>query len=337
MPDDSGTAHLCEACRRSVALHAVVDDDDPEDPYRLCDACRQRLLARALRPREWLHLSARHGSRYLLHDDFYDDDGTAHAAEEDVVDAAAHPFPGHDECMRSLPLALDVALARWSFPEELTPIFAARKAETLAALEALVRERRNPHLEARAYEIAAHALGPVAADWLRTRWQRQSEDGPLEALAQASAACLPSPEGLERVVAALRTLPPAERLDRVHALAYFRDRRALPFLEEIVVPPTMGGWGRVAACCGFAWPDAVRWLERGRPLSLVALDALRTFLRYDTPLLKELSPTLADPPDADTLARTLREHAQVDTSWRVESDVAFLLEHADRLCGPRNR
>lgn len=77
-----------------MAQTIVERCDDEDSPYRLCAACHDRLMARALRPIEWYNLAKRHSwSRHLLHDDFYDEDGTATQPVQDVVDAASRPAP----------------------------------------------------------------------------------------------------------------------------------------------------------------------------------------------------------------------------------------------------
>jgi hypothetical protein len=231
----------------------------------------------------------------------------------------------------SFPTAIDVAFVKWQLPETMLPIFAARPPETLAALEMAVAERKNPHFESRAYEIAARALGPRAAEWIRHRWEVRVAGGPLVTLAEASAACLPSPEGIERVERVLRGMRPAERRESLWALSYFRDTRVLSFIEEFAAPPTMEIWGRVAACSRLSWDVAERWLQRGRPLNLVALDALTFCFKYDTVELTVLAPKLEDPPNRETLERTLRIHAETDPAWRVENQVAFLLKNSDKI------
>ena len=75
---------LCEA-RECAAAQTVEPCDDANEPYHLCVACHQRLHARALRPFEWYNLAKRHGwYQFLLHDDFYDEDGTASQPEDGV-------------------------------------------------------------------------------------------------------------------------------------------------------------------------------------------------------------------------------------------------------------
>ena len=179
----------CEACERLASVSPVRSDGEP--PYLLCVDCARRLEARALRPREWFRLAALHGwQRPLLHDDFYDDDGKATQPEQPVEEPDQHPFPSKDEWTNSLPLAVDVAVVSWSLSAQIISKLSARPEETLELLRHLVKERRSPQIRERALEIAAIAVGPKAAGWVREQWKESPQDV-LFALAQASAACLP--------------------------------------------------------------------------------------------------------------------------------------------------
>lgn len=67
---------ICQACRRHP-VETVLDNEQPDQPYRLCLACARRIEMLSLRPLEWFNLAAIHGpAKYLLHDDFYYDSGT---------------------------------------------------------------------------------------------------------------------------------------------------------------------------------------------------------------------------------------------------------------------
>jgi hypothetical protein len=325
------SAVRCQSCRREPASESV-DDDDPEDPYLVCDGCRRRLLEHALRPREWFHLAARHGwEKYHLCDDFYDDGGSAAQPQRAVEDADAHPFPAREEWQRSFELALEVALVQWHLSDEIIEVLRAAADETSSALPRIV-ERRNPQFERRAYEIAARALGRRAEAWVRERWQAPGSR-PLFALAEASAACLPSPEGLTRVAEAIGALAVPERRDLVIALAWFPDPAALEILERAVMPPHSEAYGRTAACCALSWPVVERWLSAGRPMSLVALDALVCLTSYEgrDPLLTQLAPTLDERPTGTRFEAVLSRYAERDPVPRVERDVAYLLANAHRL------
>jgi hypothetical protein len=172
------------------------DGDDP--PYLICTACAERVRTLTLRPREWFRLAARHGpERFELHSDFYDDDGTAWQPSAPVDHPELHPFPSSDECARSLPLALDVAYAKWRLPAELVGLLARAPEETLALLETTTTERPVDDLRCTALKVAARAVCPLAADWVRGHWDPLNRVL-LFSLSQASAACLPSGEGCVR-------------------------------------------------------------------------------------------------------------------------------------------
>lgn len=54
----------------------------------------------------------------MLHDDFYDDDGTATQPEEDVVDADSYPAPTLCDVCSSLDGLIDYIVSRWNPTKE---------------------------------------------------------------------------------------------------------------------------------------------------------------------------------------------------------------------------
>ncbi|MCZ2740216.1 MULTISPECIES: hypothetical protein [Bacillus] len=77
-----GTTTLCEACQKNE-MNVVEASDEPKQPYQLCHQCHERLLTYSLRPIEWYHLAVLHSPKqFLLHDDFYGEDGQAYQLEE---------------------------------------------------------------------------------------------------------------------------------------------------------------------------------------------------------------------------------------------------------------
>lgn len=318
----------CESCGQNGAGPRADPDGGP--PYILCSACAYRLETRSLRPAEWFRLAALHGwTRYFLHDDFYDDDGTAAQPAVPVENAEQHPFPLKEQWAGSLPLALDVAYVKWRLDPELSVLLAAKPEQTLELLRKTMGARKNPTLRARALEIAASSLGPTAAEWVRGQWSASPQSF-LFPLAQASAACLPRSEALSLVIAALEA-GTGRMDDRIACLSWFRDEAALDAIEKLVQSPLTSSWGRVAAACGLSWDRACRWLDGGRPLSLVALDALVAMVHYDTPLLKELQPHLPGPVEAESIRRVLSSQAERDPVPRVNAAVRRLLKSADEL------
>src|SRR5439155_5473288 len=111
-------SQLCEACE-SAAAETVESCDDPMEPYHLCTVCHQRLHARALRPLEWYNLAKRHGwNQFLLHDDFYDDDGTASQPEEAVECPTDFPAPSLAGVEHEPRQLLDYSITRWHFDSD---------------------------------------------------------------------------------------------------------------------------------------------------------------------------------------------------------------------------
>ena len=68
---------LCQATGIEEAT-VEVGSRAGEGPYRVCAGAAGRLETRSLRPREWFNLAVIHGPfEFLLHDDFYSEDGEA--------------------------------------------------------------------------------------------------------------------------------------------------------------------------------------------------------------------------------------------------------------------
>src|SRR5580692_1306653 len=103
----------CQACE-SAPAEVVEPCDDAVEPYRVCAACHRRLRARALRPLEWYNLAKRHGwYPYLLHDDFYEQDGVASQPGEVVERPDAFPVPTLDAVSHAPAVLLDFSITRW--------------------------------------------------------------------------------------------------------------------------------------------------------------------------------------------------------------------------------
>lgn len=305
--------------------------NEPGRPFLVCAPCEHRILTMSLRPLEWFRLAALHGwNCYLLHDDFYDDNGQAAAPEAPVDEVESFPYPPEETWTASIALALDVAFTKWSMPAALVSVFAGAREHTLDELKKILVTRTNPLFASRGYEIAAHSLGRVAETWIRERWTAP-ERFTFLSLSQASAACLPAPEGLGRTVRFLNLLDDDERHAHIPSLSWFSDPEALVALESFVRPPLTETWGRVAAACGLDWARARLWLESGRPLSLVALDAMTFCVRYDTPLLRMVQPKLRHAPDRSELERRLTGYVARDPVPRVKRAVSFILANAHAL------
>jgi hypothetical protein len=149
---------------------------------------------------------------------------------------------------------------------------------------------------------------------------------PDSRLPSASARCLPRDEAFQRV------LTEVERFRNPHHFIGLRDPRVLDWMETHLSLKPSADWGHVAAACRFSWGRALLWLERGPPLSHIALDALENLItRYGDPLIEKPGVRLLDPPSRRTLSRVLKAHALRDPDPGVEDTVAFILENSPVL------
>lgn len=322
----------CEACEKSV-VEIIEPCDDPVEPYRVCGACHKRLLARALRPLEWYNLAKRHGwYQFLLHDDFYDEEGRADQAEIEVDEPEKYFAPSITTAKAASDELLDYSITRWSLSSDLVDAWNAHpKHEVLAALEKRFCATKNAGVRACVLEVAALCLGDYAAEFVRSAWHYYPDNLGLGSLAQASARCLPQTEGYGRVIEALDALGVREKRDLMYTLGYFRSAETLDWIEGNIVEPVTDSWGYLAASSAVDWSRLERWLLCGRPLSLVAIDTLRAIQHMPIKRLKERQVQLASPPSKAQLQEILETYASRDPVPRVRQRVDSIIENYELL------
>lgn len=202
-------ASICEACRQRPVAE-VIGDDDPDEPYRVCHECGERLRQLVLRPLEWFNLAAIHGwHKYLLHDDFYDQDGTAGQPMIEPYSADDMRAPSLDQASRSLERLVDYCITRWWLEAPTYDAFNAFAGE--AILDELQRrvQAGNRHVLEITFKLCANVLGSAAAPWVRAQYPRVRGGNVLFSWAEAAANCLPQPEGLHKAIDACGRLKAA--------------------------------------------------------------------------------------------------------------------------------
>lgn len=322
------TCQACERCPSSVE----VPGDTPQETYLLCDECCSRLQARALRPREWFNLAKRYGcSQALLHDDFYEEDGTASQPEFEVADPAHYLAPTLDEVCDTAETLLDYSITRWHIDDELVEKWKALSAADV--VDALSRRfSGTQNIEVRSVVLAVSSIvGPPAAELVRHAWGQHSASEPFWELVQASAACLSFEEGYSRSEQALAAMPERVRREHFGALAFFRSPQTLSWIEANAGEPSTESWGHLAAASSFTWPKAEQWLKSGRPLSLIAIDALRAVANPRTPLLSGMKPSLGAPVTVEEMRHVLEGASLADPVPRVQKRIESLLSQLHSL------
>ena len=273
-----------------------------------------------------------HGACYELHDDFYDDNGAACAAEIEVEQDSDLAFPTLDNLRGDVHRLVDYAIVKFWYPRDVTPRLAAfAPAEVLRVLDEKLA--LNYQLLPTCLEIAAEVLGPQANVWVRYQLA-QFEGSEKTVFAHALASCLPKTEAESIILETLSTLSERDLRDHISCLRYFSGSVPLDWLEEQRgrINTVSGNYGAVCACLGMTWSRVHRWLHLGRPMSLIALDALmecsttaETVNR--APWLREHPPHLHEPVLVDEMNKALNEYLTHDSVPRTKNAVGFIQQH----------
>ncbi len=122
--------------------------------------------------------------------------------------------------------------------------------------------------------------------------------------------------------------------DYITALNFIRHEKVLDWIEKNVDRATSIGinWGHLAASSHLSWSRADGWLTIGRPLSLVALDALifcttRGERLNQSPWMQQIQPKLVDNPKPEDVAKRLEEYLQTDNVPRTKSAIQKIIEN----------
>jgi hypothetical protein len=267
----------------------------------------------------------------LLHDDFYDEDGAAHQAFEEVVNAHLFPCPTLAQVADRVDELVGYCLTRWhTTPEVIAALRHHAPASLLAEFRQRVQPPTNPGIIHVVFGLCGKAVGSPAAEFVREHWPKYV-DVAFAGLAFAAAKCLPVHEGFTNVTAVLARLSDKARRESMYLLGWFGLPLTLEWIEENIREPVVEDWGRLAAASGMDWAYASKWLAGGRPLSLVALDALAACVRYDTPLLREQKPKLKNPPTAEEIVAAVTEYCKRDNVPRVQRVVSLITESVTKI------
>ena len=122
--------------------------------------------------------------------------------------------------------------------------------------------------------------------------------------------------------------------DNSSALLYFQSNKTLEWIEKVKgrINNVSSTWGTLSAASMFNWQKAEKWLNEGRPLSLIALDALvyctTTGERLNQALwLREHPPTLLNAPKPEIIANTLTAYLEKDSVPRTKIAVGQIINN----------
>lgn len=321
---------LCQACQKERAtLLEVVDN--PEYPYHLCEGCHERLLTFSLRPIEWYHLAVIYSpGHYHLHDDFYDDDGKAVQPEMKVTATKSDCSPRLKDVKGNLSELLDFVTTRWFLEENvMKPFESYDPKQILAQIQKRYEETPFPDVKYRMIELAK-VVGPVAGEWIRKLWE-EKEEGYEHVIAQVAPYCLPIDEAYNKALLTLRDSEEKSLAFEAHAvLSKFHLVQSLDFIEANCTVFN-DQWGRLAASSYPSWDKMKKWLEKGRPLSLIALDTMANCGNQEFSAgFPNYIPKVSNTNLAEVEA-VLLQYKEIDSVHRVKLKVTSILENRDRI------
>jgi hypothetical protein len=322
---------LCEACKINE-INVVETSDDPDQPYKLCNQCHERLLKYSLRPIEWYNLAVVHSpNKFLLHDDLYEEDGEACQPEEDLVVTKKDKAPTLREVRNDLESLLDFSITRWFLEGDV--INALKKHDKLATLSS-VKSRfygtENHKVKSRMLEIVADVLGTSASGWVRELWKNYDGEF-LYTISWATASSLPTEEGLNNIFEKLKLVSEKELPIAAFTCLYrFRSSNILDWIESTCIIFN-DNWGRLASVCFPNWERMKSWLNKGRPLSLIALDTMANCVKgYGDFYVEQLSPKILGT-DKNEVEQVLDGYYQKDSVPRVKMKVARITENKIKI------
>lgn len=332
----------CQSCRRNET--EVADpQDNPDYPYSVCKPYHQRMVSFSLRPLEYFNLKALHGDGGFVHDDMYDEKGNAEQPYYPVFEDHRLRFPTVEECEKDLERLIDYSTVVYFLTDDVVQATAKfKKKDLLNALENRLNE--NATLAYRVFEIVGTILGSFAADWVRSRnfayFNTLDEDiEQIGIYSKMLAECLPSDEGFEHCVKVLSRVESIKMLDeKLWSLTHFHTSRSLDWIEQNIyrMGSLSSSWGNLAATSIITWERVKQWLTYGRPLSLIALDALCDCSKgASTPFvgewLRSNSQKLYEPESVETMNSVLRDYQAIDNVPRTRKQIEFITNNWDLI------
>ena len=120
----------------------------------------------------------------------------------------------------------------------------------------------------------------------------------------------------------------------ITALNFIRHEKVLDWIETNSqrITNVNLNWGHLAASSHFSWSRADKWLTIGRPLSLIALDALIYCTTLGERLnqslwMRQIQPKLIDNPKPEIVATRLQEYLSIDNVPRTKTTIKRIIKN----------
>ena len=333
----------CESCKiEPVEITILVNEgfengiwDEPNNDaeYKLCKSCSHRLKNFGLRPLEYFNLASIYGNSFHLHDDFYDyETGEAFQPKIAVPNIDKFKFPQYDEIKNDLSQLLNYSVVQFYTDEYvINQLKKFDKKELIQILKNKVEYNRG--INYKAYEIAGKVTKSESYNWIKEEWQAR-RNNELQIFAEPISNSFESKEAFEVITQELESKDDKYLGENISALLYLQSPMVLDWIESVQnrISNVNSQWGQLAASSKLDWNRSNSWLESGRPLSLIALDALNFCTTKGKRLnqslwMRKLNPTLLNSPKSDLIAKKLKEYESIDNVPRTRNTINRIIEN----------
>lgn len=265
-------------CKSCAELPATSSNN--EASLSLCDSCSHLLENMALRPDMWQRLARIIGpNHYILHDDFYDDDGFPYAEEIDFDKEKYSKYRikrGGD--YDNVEAYLYDILTRYVLFDG--DIVIPNNLESTDIINGLIAEIESTNIEEfryGCYQILAELpKSDLIYTFLKKRWKLDRNEYWF-AIASCVIKNFSISESSKLVEEALLTEEWQYPKDSLQVLSKYASEFAIDILSRVVRSrniPVMYDLGATVRSCNPSWEKLREMILKGRPDSLMAIDAL---------------------------------------------------------------
>ncbi len=141
-------------------------------------------------------------------------------------------------------------------------------------------------------------------------------------------------EAFEMIIEELDNCEDKYLSELMGSLNYIQYEPVLDWIENNVhrTNSISQSWGHLAASSKFNWQRAKKWLENGRPLSLIALDAIMFCTTKDKRLnqsawMRKIDPNLPGETNEVEIAKTIKEYLEKDKVPRTKNVINKIIRN----------
>jgi hypothetical protein len=327
---------ICPSCQKRK-IESVKDHENNGFQYSLCLKCEERLINYALRPIEYFRLKAFYGDTHLLHDDFYDEDGTACQANQSLGFFKGKSFPKLKE-LKTLKDLIDLATVVWEIDKPLKESINKYTNEEIEE-ELIKRLEERPYLKQDIIRITSKVINGTSSTFVKSLWTNRNNEEALIEYAELLANSFKGNEGVLDYLSQLDKIESGKELnEQVGGLIFFKSPKIISWIENSAarIKNITDVWGTVSALSDIDWDTIIKWMDNGRPLSLVAIDALSEYATDQhtlnrSPLSRYRIKGLPQPPENKVIIDSINNYLQIDGVTRVKQRVQYIESNINKI------